>query len=256
MPEEGALVIYGRGGGIGNFKFFADDLVSTELTSIKRQNIVTKNVERRKDFFDLLNMQFAFKLKELHIYTHSIGGGLFLAYGNPSLQEARRMVASQRRGQTATYLRVLDTEAGTIFTDDLIRAPYKDYRTRIRALFSDGAKIKIWGCNSGVSNWVYSDIDTNGNRVTNPNATARFYYWRALNEFNFPKPSIAQAFADYFQVRTYGATSGSSIQVRHRGRWLSSPDFLRTTSRRAVNEQDLLRLAPDRGDYNEYRPNK
>ena len=33
MPEKGALVIYGRGGELGNFKFFADDLKTTELAA-------------------------------------------------------------------------------------------------------------------------------------------------------------------------------------------------------------------------------
>jgi hypothetical protein len=255
MPEEGVLIVYGRGDKLGNFKLFADDLVTTELTSFKRQNVVIKNVERRNAFFDLLNSPpFAFKIKELHIYAHSIGAGLFLAYGDPALQHARSTVADRARGGTATYLRVLNTEIGTIFTDDLIRSPYKDYRTRIRTHFSNDAKIKIWGCNSGIANWAYSDVDSNGNYVYDLNAPASSYYWRALNEQNIPKPSIAQAFANYFQVETYGATSGSSIQVRHQGRWMSSPEFLRATRRRVVNEQDVLRLAPDRGVYNEYRP--
>ncbi len=50
MQEEGALVLYGRGAGLGNFKFFADDLVTTELTSIKRQNIFIKKVGAAKIF--------------------------------------------------------------------------------------------------------------------------------------------------------------------------------------------------------------
>lgn len=29
MPEQGALIIYGRGEKLGNFKFFADDLLTT-----------------------------------------------------------------------------------------------------------------------------------------------------------------------------------------------------------------------------------
>jgi len=255
MPEEGALVVYGRGADLGNFKFFADDLVTTELTSFKRENIVIKNVERRNVFFDLLNNPpFTFKVKEFHIYAHSIGGGLFLAYKDQAVQNLRNGIVAPARGGTASYTSVLNTEIGTIFTDDLIRSPYSGYRTRIRTLFSNNAKIKIWGCNSGVANWVYSDEDSNGNLVYDLNAHANSYYWRALNEFNMPKPSIAQAFANYFQVTTYGATSGSSIQVKYQGRWVSSPEFLRATRRRTVNEQDVLRLAPDRGNYNEYRP--
>ncbi len=98
------------------------------------------------------NPPFTFRLKEFHIYAHSIGGGLFLGYGDLGMQQARYTVADRARDGTATYLRVLKTEIGTIFTDDLIRSPYKDYRSTIRASLSNNAKIKIWGCNSGVAN--------------------------------------------------------------------------------------------------------
>ena len=153
-----------------------------------------------------------------------------------------------------SYLTVLNTEKGAVLTDDLVRPPYNGYRDKIRANFDTNAKIKIWGCNSGVTDWVYGDPMATGGSTADPNAAAEYYYWRALNELNVPKPSIAQAFADYFRVLTYGAGSGSSIQVRYKGNWMSSPSFLKTTKRRFVNEADVLRLAPDKGDYNEYKP--
>src|SRR5262245_43632572 len=110
MPEEGALVVYGRGADLGNFKFFADDLVTTELTSFKRENIVIKNVERRDAFFDLLNNPpFTFKVKEFHIYSHSIGGGLFLAYHDQHIQNLRGGIMTPARGGTANYMSVLNT---------------------------------------------------------------------------------------------------------------------------------------------------
>src|SRR5262245_33878588 len=136
MPDEGVLIAYGRGADLGNFKFFADDLVTTELTAFNRRNIVIKNVERRDAFFALLNSPpFTFKIKEFHIYSHSTGGGLFLGYKDPDLGRARAAIADRARGGTANYMSVLNTEIGAIFTDDLIRPPYRDYRARIRALF-------------------------------------------------------------------------------------------------------------------------
>ena len=149
---------------------------------------------------------------------------------------------------------MLNNEIGQIFTDDLIRKPYIDYHAKIRSIFETGAKIKIWGCNSGVSEWLYSDPASNGNNVYDINAPASYYYWRALNEMNVPKPSIAQALADYFQVTTYGATSGSSIQVKYKGAWVSSPNYLKKTGNKFVVESDVMRLAPDKGNYNEYKP--
>lgn len=255
MTDEGALVVYGRGADLGNFKYFADDLVTTELTSFDKKNIVIKNVERRNGFFDLFNNPpFAFKLKELHIYSHAFGAGLCLGYKDPALGIARNAFTDLARGGRATYLTVLNTEEGTVFTDDLIRIPYKDYRGKTAPLFSKDAKIKIWGCNSGIVNWTYSDEDRNGNDVYDLDAPASYYYWRALMEQNTPKPSIAQAFANYFQVTTYGATSGSSIQVKYQGSWVASAKFLKTTGRRFVTEKDVLRLGPDKGVYNEYKP--
>jgi hypothetical protein len=255
MSTEGALVIYGRGADLGNFQFFADDLVTTELKAFSKKNIVIRNIERRDALFDLLkNPPFAFKLKEFHIYSHAFGAGLALGYKDPALLNARTALADRSRGGRATYVTVLNTEKGMLFTDDLIRAPYRDYAATVRALFAEKAKIKIWGCNSGVSNWTYSDEDDAGNLVYDLDAPASYYYWRALNEQQRPKPSIAQAFANYFRVTTYGATSGSSIQVLYQGRWVSSPKFLQATGRRFVTERDVLRLGPDRGNYVEYKP--
>lgn len=255
MADEGVLVIYGRGADLGNFKFFADDLVTTELASFDKSSIVIKNVERRNAFFDLLlNPPFTFKIKELHIYSHSFGGGLSIGYKDPALNPGRSAVVDRARGGRASYSTVLQAEQGTIFTDDLIRTPYTNYREEIRTRFAPNAKIKIWGCNSGVENWIYSDEDERGNSVYELDAPASYYYWRALNETNTPKRSIAQAFANYFNVTTYGARSGSSIQVKYRGRWVSSPNFLKATRRKSVGEPDVLRLAPDVGTYYAYAP--
>lgn len=250
MADEGALVIYGRGAELGNFKFFADDLVTTELAGFDKKLIGIKNIERRNAFFDLLRQPpFAFKIKELHIYSHAWGAGLSLGYKDKAVTALTDAIVSKKKGQLANYYSFLDANIGTVFTDDLIRVPYNDYKAEIRRHFAPGAKIKIWGCNSGYANWVYNDPDSSGREVYDVDAPAAVYYWRALNEKNSPKPAIAQAFADYFQVATYGARSGSSIQIKHKGKWISSAKV-----GRPVGEKDLLRLDPDEGDYYEYAP--
>ena len=155
-------------------------------------------------------------------------------------------------------MEVLRTEQGGVLTDDLIRPPYSSYRDEIRKNFDKNAKIKIWGCNSGVSNWIYSDptSETDHDAATgDPDAPALYYYWRSLNEINTPKPSIAQAFADYFNVTTYGAGSGSSIQILYKGKWMwADKKNLKAIGRRYVGEADVLRLEPTGGVYYEYKP--
>jgi hypothetical protein len=79
------------------------------------------------------------------------------------------------------------------------------------------------------------------------------YYWRALNEQNMPKPSIAQAFADYFDRTTYGAHSGSHIEVFDHGHWLKSSEYRRTHGRWPPPSR-MHRLAPDVGSYRAHHP--
>ena len=216
-------------------------------------HIQIRNIERRDAFFQLL-LKPPLIIQELHIYSHSVGGGLFLAYGDQSIYDGRNNLTAPRRGGSANYNSVMNAEIGAILTDDFIRPPYSSYRDQIRKNFASNAKIKIWGCNSGYVGWLYSDEDANGNYVYELDAPAKSYYWRALNEQNSPKPAVAQAFADYFNVPTYGAGSGASIQVKYKGEWVASPVFLKATRRRSVGESDVLRLAPDKGVYNEYKP--
>ncbi len=242
--------MYGRGAELGNFKFFADDLTTTELKAFDKKFISIVNVERRNAFFDLLRKPpFAFKIKELHIYSHAWGGGLSLGYKDKAVTAMTDSIISKNKGELANYYSFLNANIGTVFTDDLIRTPYNDYKAEIRSRFAPNAKIKIWGCNSGYPDWVYSDPDSRGQPVYDVNAPAAVYYWRALNELNSPKPAIAQAFADYFQAATHGAKSGSSIQIKYKGKWISSAKI-----GRSVGEKDLLRLDPDEGDYYEYTP--
>lgn len=249
MSAEGAMVVYGRGGDLGSFRAFADDLASTELSAIDPKRISLHSAERRDAFFALLfGSRLGYKLKALHIYSHAFGSGLALGYSDPALYQDRLRVAMRGR---SSYLTTLQTEAGMIFTDDLIRSPYTHYRERIRSLFAPGAIVKIWGCNAAVPNWIYSDTDRNGVRITDLRSTADApYYWRALHESNPVKPSIAQAFADYFQLDTYGATSGSSTQVRLGGKWVTATPKGLINIRgklRYVQERDVMRLNPGKG---------
>lgn len=68
-----------------------------------------------------------------------------------------------------------------------------------------------------------------------------------------PKPSIAQKFADYFKVTVYGAKSGSSIQVRSEGSWVSTEKYKDNVG--AWPSGSLPhRLVPDKGEFYEYQP--
>jgi hypothetical protein len=89
--------------------------------------------------------------------------------------------------------------------------------------------------------------------VSDQNADADYYYWRALNPRNVPKQSIAQAFADYFGITVYGAGSGSHIEVQRGNEWITSNKFKKETGRWPGAPQ-TLRLHPDRGTYNPFKP--
>jgi len=263
MPgSELAVLLYGNGAELGNFKFFADDL-ATQLIGDRRFGrtdiIIRPTLDRASFFSALMGVPPTQKIKELHVFSHSIGGGLYVGYHDPTAA-ARRQAAVNAfphpftgTGPRISYDQVLDAETGGILTDHLLREPFRGAQAALRANFSAGATIKIWGCNSGVRGWVYTDSDSSGHLVSDQNAPADFYYWRALNTRNVPKPSIAQAFADFFGVTVYGAGSGSHIEVWYRRRWITSTEFRRITGRFA-GEPDVLRLHPDRGDYNPFSP--
>jgi len=256
-----ALIIYGRGGSLGNFEIFSRDLAGRLATgraaspsgTFARDRIVQINIERRARFFDYLKdppFRGRMKIKELHVFSHSIGAGLFLSYGDPAVDQVR--VQALRRAALArrniTYREALEAEVGAILVDDFIRPPYLGMKAAIRANFEPGAIIKLWGCNSAITGWIYRD-----NGTSDPANTLVTYYWRAFNEQNLPKPSIAQSFSDYFGLKTYGASAGSHIEVLHRGSWISSERY-RTELGRWPSGALQHRLAPDRGSYDEYAP--
>ncbi len=256
-----ALIIYGRGDTLGNFEVFSRDLAGRLTTGraaapsgrFTRDRIVQVNIERRARFFDYLKdppFKGRMKIKELHVFSHSIGAGLFLSYGDAAVARLRAQAVQRagRAGRNITYREALDAEVGAILVDDFMRPPFRGMKTAIRGNLEADAFIKLWGCNAAITGWVYSD-----NGVTDPADTRTPYYWRALNEQNVPKPSIAQAFSDYFGLKTYGASAGSHIEVLHRGAWVSSTRY-RSQVGRWPSGALQHRLTPDRGHYDEYRP--
>lgn len=256
-----ALIVYGRGDTLGNFQIFSRDLAgrlangraAAPSGSFAREQIVQVNIERRAGFFDYLKdppFKGRMKIKELHVFSHSIGAGLFLSYGDAAVAQLRRqaIVRASLFGRNINYREALDAEVGAILVDDFIRPPFLGIKAAIRANFEPGAFIKLWGCNAAITGWIYSD-----NRVTDPADRSVPYYWRAFNEQNVPKPSIAQSFADYFGMKTHGASAGSHIEVLHRSSWISSARY-RSDIGRWPSGALQHRLMPDRGNYDEYRP--
>jgi len=117
-----AMIVYGDGGELGSFKIFADTLKKD--LSKKYKKVVLQYANRDTAFFDLVKSVDATKeqIAELHIFTHSIGAGIFLGYKDPSIGVARNNLVSTRSnaGKKVTYVDALKTEIGAIQTDDLI----------------------------------------------------------------------------------------------------------------------------------------
>jgi hypothetical protein len=247
-----SVVFYGRGAELGNFKVLSSSLAKQLKGHYGNHGVFQENVELRQHFFDYLYAPpFAGKLiQELHIFSHAIGAGLFLSYHNHFRAQERDAAKdlARRRGSRLTYFEVLTIEIGNVFTDDLIRRPWSDMRDGIRRNFAPNAFIKIWGCNSGVQRWVYHDDGQVG--AVGP---IDEYYFRALNEQHASKPSIAQAFADYFDRPAFGAESGSHLEVSQAGHWMKTSQFKRSTGHWPKPSLPH-RLVPDRGTYREFLP--
>jgi hypothetical protein len=259
--DSGALIVCGNGAELGNFRAFADDLKSMFLAK-KFKLVEIVDADTREAFLMALE-DFGQRqpIGELHIYTHAWGAGLAFGYKTSRTQAQRKTIYQQsiNRKRKIGYEEVLNTEIGILFTDDLIRQPYSTKKLALRALFVQTATIKLWGCNSGVSSWVYSDADASGASVTDeafqldPANEAIGYWWRAINKQNSPKPAIAKALATYFDRPVLGAISGSSAQVFRKGTWISSDNYRKQTGRWPTEAQSL-RLNPDKGNYKEFKP--
>lgn len=259
MASEGvpeiAVVLYGNGAELGNFKFFADDLITTEGLSKKfaKSRIVVQRTVLRDELFKALLDQPDGSIKELHIFSHSIGAGLYPGYHDAAANASRNSAFAAAAGSSVNiqYMAVLNAEIGAVLTDHLVVAPFNKDRTAMQRKFAKGAVAKLWGCNAGVDNWVYSD-PSGTLMITDPNADADFYYWRALNTQNVPKPSISQALADFWGISVYGAKSGAHIEVFYQKHWMTSSQYKAETKHWPGSAQ-VLRLQPDKGAYVEYQ---
>lgn len=248
--EKIAIIAYGDGGELGDFKVFADSLKSD--LSKKYSRVIVKYINRDEKFFNLIKSIDISKeeIEELHIFSHAIGAGLFLGYKDSVIAANRNAIVTMKRrmGTKIKYHEAVKTEKGAIQTDDFKVGNLSRSKSELQARFSGTSFIKIWGCNSGVNGWVYSD-----GGIVDPHDTTVAYYWRAFNEANTPKPSIAKAFAKFFGRKVYGAASGASIEVKYKNSWISSQSFKNSVGHWPSGNLPH-RLVPDRGVYNEYLP--
>ncbi len=247
--EKIAIIVYGDGRELGNFEIFAKNLAQ----DLKRKynKVLIKYVNRDYDFFKLIkSTSNKEEIEELHIFSHSIGAGIFLGYMDPSIAASRERIwrLANRAKRKVTYHEAVRTEVGAIQTDDFKIGALAKQQTVLQNKFSASAFIKIWGCNSGVENWVYSD-----NGVVDPKDTSEPYYWRAFNEFHKPKPSIAKALARFFNCKVYGAKSGANIEVKYNKKWISTQQYKMTIGHWPSGKLPH-RLVPEKGTYNEYLP--
>jgi hypothetical protein len=233
--KEGVLILYGNGADLGDFKQFADSLKIEKLKTYAKENIIVEPMQNKNNLFKYLSTFNTFKIAELHVFSHASGGGLYLGYHNTESGQSR-MDAYNRsivRRKRITYEEVVNAEIGALLTDDYFTSKATKLKSVSKNLFISKAYIKFWGCNSGVENWTYSDDGST-------------YYWSALNEKNVPKPSIAQATANFFHVETFGARSGSHIEFLVEGKW-------QKFNKQPKNHKGI-RLHPDVGNYYSYKP--
>lgn len=158
---------------------------------------------------------------------------------------------SIKRGLRVWYAEVLDTESGILFTDDLLYTPFIENQQALRNKMASTGFIKLWGCNSAVKKWKYSD--ENGRLHYEDTANPKGYYWRALNTRNTPKPSIAQALATYFNVKVYGASHGAHVEVFFRHKWITSQAYKNQFGKFPPGSMPH-RLHLDKGIYSEFTP--
>jgi hypothetical protein len=259
MSTEHYVLIHGRGGSLGDFKLFSDTLKKQIAISNKNAKVTQAEITRRTPFLDyLLKWPTTDLIKELHIFSHSIGAGLFLGYGDPILARDRvNLLATVAASGSIRpgFDDVRKTEEGAIFTDDLIIPPFSSEQAKLQKKLAVNGTIKIWGCNSGVSGWIYSDEDAAGNYIVDPADTSAVYYWRALNERNQPKPSLAKAFAGFFGKTVYGAQSGADIHVydSKSKTWMSTTEY-RKTYKKVPSGTLPHQLVPSRGGYGAFLP--
>src|SRR5438876_3984698 len=149
MPneEEVAVILYGFGADLGNFRLFADDLLADliRLKKFTRTHVMIQETLSRAAFMDTLStIPSAFKIRELHVFSHSIGGGLYVGYHEPAATSAREAAAMHAiaKNTKITYDEVLNAEIGGILSDHLLRDPLVRDKNALRAKFAAGAFMK------------------------------------------------------------------------------------------------------------------
>src|ERR1700730_17921828 len=86
MVNNYYLLLHGRGGDLGDFKVFSDTHKKTIQKADKDAVVVQESTERARRFREVLEAWPPVnKIKELHIWSHSIGAGLFLGYHDPAV---------------------------------------------------------------------------------------------------------------------------------------------------------------------------
>ena len=149
-----ALVLYGNGGHLGAFKAFVDSLVRGTLAArFPANSIVIKNTITRDQVFQAISEQTAGSIQELHIFCHSIGGGLYPGYEVSNQDELRNQIAYRagiKENRKVTYEEALNAEVGGILTDHLLVGPLVDQKQpfsqnlRKGPQLNSGAAIPAW----------------------------------------------------------------------------------------------------------------
>ncbi len=229
------LICYGNGADLGDFSVFAAAYKKNHLLSkYKDENIVIAKTFTRLELINVILHSGLSELTELHIFSHSVGSGLFLGYHDQSIAAERGNFIANN--PNLTYDQVVEFETGDLLTDHLI-VTLANQQSDVKSALGDLEFAKFWGCNAGVEGHVYWD----------PNPPP---YWAKLNDKNTPKPSIAQAFATFINQPVFGANSGSHIEFYINNKWISGYDY----TPKSIKEYTDIRLHPDRGDYRRYDP--
>jgi hypothetical protein len=155
------LLICGRPDTFGSFTSYADDLITADIIKrVPRKNTRVLSVLTKHEFLDEI-AAFAkmFLISELHVFSHSYGAALSLGYHDRAQGLLRGQAIDRylRVGQKTPLTALLDAEVGMLFTDDLVRGQYAANKATIRRFFHSSATIKLWGCNSGIDGWTFSD---------------------------------------------------------------------------------------------------
>lgn len=245
LVGPGAVIVYGRGGDLGSFAVFARTL-KKDLCTRYGENVMMKSIERKTEFLQFLSdTDFGYPVQELHIFSHAFGTGLALGYQDADLSRRRQDFVERELDAYYTknrldelYDRIIQLEEGIVFVDDLLDAS-SSMKTSVQSKFTaERALVKLWGCRSAHAAWEYD--------YNSP-------YWGALNYKRNPKPSIAQTVATFCGVVTYGAKSGSHIEVRDGSKWVTS-DTYKSKYGRPASGQLPHRLEPDSGGFIAHNP--